>query len=445
MYDLIIIGGGPGGYTAAARAGQAGLSVLLIEERELGGVCLHEGCIPSKTLLHSAKIYDYALNGAPFGVTVKDASLDHEFVVSRKDKVVATLASGVKAQMKACGVTVVYGRAYIIDNTHVSVNSEVYDGSRLLVATGSQPVIPPIEGVAEGISKGFVLTSREMLDLREIPDSLAVIGGGVVGLEMASYYRTAGSDVTVIEMLPEIGGTIDSDISALLLKNFEKKGIKFILNARVTTITDNGAGYDGGLISTGKFLLSIGRKPTIEGYGLENTGVVIERGAIRTDHHGLTSIPNIYAVGDVNGKYMLAHAAYREAEVAVNHMLGKRDVMRYDSVPSIIYTSPEVASVGETEETASAKGIGTASAIVPMAYSGRCVAESDVADGICKVVIDKKYRNIIGVHLIGNYASEIISGACMMIEMQMRVDDVKEIVFPHPTVSEIIREAVSRL
>ena len=194
-----------------------------------------------------------------------------------------------------------------------------------------------------------------------------------------------------------------------------------------------------------KVLLSIGRKPQIEGFGLENTGVTVKRGAILTDLHCLTNIPNIYAVGDVNGKYMLAHAAYREAEVAVNHMLGKRDIMRYDAVPSVIYTSPEVACAGETEESAGAKGIGCSSVSLPMMYSGRFVAENSATEGICKVVIDKKLRNIIGVHIIGSYASEIILGACTMIEMQMRVDDVKEIVFPHPTVGEMIREAVFRL
>jgi len=182
----------------------------------------------------------------------------------------------------------------------------------------------------------------------------------------------------------------------------------------------------------------------INGFGLENTGVAVERGAIVTDRHGLTSVPNIYAVGDCNGKYMLAHAAYREAEVAVNHILGKRDIMRYDAIPSVIYTAPEVACVGETEESAREKGIDCACVSVPMAYSGRYLAESADTDGICKVVADKRRRNIIGVHLIGDYASEIIVSACAMIEMQMRIDDVKEIVFPHPTVSEIIREAVFR-
>ena len=456
MFDLIVIGGGPGGYMAAERAGHAGLSVLLIEKRALGGVCLNEGCIPSKTLLNSAKIFDYAQHGETYGVTAENAALDHKLVIQRKNKVVDTLVGGVKALMKANKVTVVYGEAYIVDDTHVKVDDEIFGGSRLMIATGSEPVIPPIEGVAEGMENGFVLTSREILDLEEVPKSLVVVGGGVIGLEMASYYSIAGSKVTVIEMLPKIGGAIDDEISALLMKSYQKKGIEFVLGARVSAVTDVPGGTvllcDPGCtgepspraVPSDKVLLSVGRKPALDGFGLENTGVAVGRGAILTDLHCITSKPNIYAVGDVNGKYMLAHAAYREAEVAVNHMLGKRDIMRYDAVPSVIYTSPEVACVGETAGSAKARGVDCASVTVPMAYSGRYVAESESADGVCKVVIDRKHNNIIGVHMIGSYVSEIIISACLMIEMQMRLEDVKEIIFPHPTVSEIIREAAFR-
>ena len=452
MYDLIIIGGGPGGYMAAERAGREGLGVLLIEKRALGGVCLNEGCIPTKTLLNSAKIYDYALHGGAYGVTVDNARLDHKFVLQRKNKVVDMLVGGVKALMKANKVTVVYGEAFILDNTSVGVGDDVYSGSRLMIATGSVPVVPPIDGVAEGLKSGFVLTSSEMLDLEEVPENLVVIGGGVIGLEMASYYNSAGSKVTVIEMLPKIGGAIDGDISGILAKNYRKKGIEFILGARAAGIRQGAVlclaseqDREPSPVLCDKVLLAIGRKPAITGFGLENTGVELERGAIKTDLHGLTSVPNIYAVGDVNGKYMLAHAAYREAEVAVNHMLGKRDIMRYDAIPSVIYTSPEVACVGESEETAKAKGIDYAAVTVPMVYSGRYLAENSVTDGICKVVIDKNHRNILGVQMIGSYASEIIVSACAMIELQMRIDDVRELVFPHPTVGEIIREAVFRL
>ena len=456
-FDLIIIGGGPGGYMAAERAGHAGLKVLLIEKRALGGVCLNEGCIPSKTLLHSAKVHDYAAHGNEYGVfSTCSPQLDHKFVIERKNKVVETLVNGVKALIKANKVTVVYGEAFIVDKSNVKVGNDVYTGNRLIIATGSVPVIPPIEGLAQGIEKGFVLTSREILDLEKVPKHLVVIGGGVVGLEMASYYNSAGAKVTVIEMLPKIAGAMDGEISELLMKSYQKKGIEFLLNTKVTGIKkgsvlcttpplERDKEPSPVTLKADKVLLSIGRKPLIEGFGLENLGLVIEKGAIKTDAHGLTSQPSVYAVGDVNGKYMLAHAAYREAEVAVAHMLGKNDAMCYDALPSVIYTSPEVACVGETEESAKARGIDCAAVTIPMAYSGRYVAENAVADGICKVIINKEHRNIIGVHLYGSYASEIIVSACMMIEMQMRVEDVQKFIFPHPTVSEIIREAVFRL
>ena len=457
MYDLIIIGGGPGGYMAAERAGHAGLKMLLIEKRALGGVCLNEGCIPSKTLLHSAKLLDYAKHGNVYGVYSGNArpEIDHKHVIERKNKVVETLVNGVKALMKANKVTVVYGEAQIIDKSSVKVGDELYNGNRLMIATGSVPVVPPIEGLADGLEKGFVLTSREILDLEKVPKHLVVIGGGVVGLEMASYYNAAGSKVTVIEMLPKIAGATDTEISDFLMRSYEKKGIEFLLDTKVTAIAKNSVIYNDGsnktdepspcLLKADKVLLSIGRKPLIEGFGLESLDLVIENGAIKTDSVGQTSQPNVYAVGDVNGKYMLAHAAYREAEVAVAHMLGKKDEMQYDAVPSVIYTSPEVASVGETEKSAKEKGIDCATVTVPMIYSGRYIAENDVTDGICKVVINKKHRNIIGVHLYGSYASEIITSACMMIEMQMRIEDVQKFIFPHPTVSEMIREAVFRL
>lgn len=442
MYDLIILGGGPGGYLAAERAGHAGLKVLLVEKRALGGVCLNEGCVPSKALLHCAKVFDYASHGDKYGVVTTGVSIDHKAVVARKNKVVNTLVSGIKSLMKANKVTVIEGFGEIVDVNHVKVNDEVYEAQRLIVATGSMPVVPPIPGVKEGLESGFVLTNREILDLEEIPKNLVIIGGGVIGLEMASYFNSVGSKVTVIEMLPKIAGATDGEISEILMNSYAKKGVEFKLSSRVTAVKDGKVIYDGGEVSADKVLLSIGRRPVTQDIGLENIGVATERGAIITDKHCLTNVPNVYAVGDVNGKYMLAHTAYREAEVAVNNILGKKDIMRYDAVPSVIYTNPEVSSVGETEETAKQKGIDFEVANVSMMYAGRYVAENTDTDGICKVLIDKKYRRVIGVHMIGSYASEMIYGAGMMIETEMRIEDIKEIIFPHPTVSEIIREAI---
>lgn len=312
----------------------------------------------------------------------------------------------------------------------ITVNDIEYISKKLLIATGSEPVLPPIPGIEAA------LTNREILALDHIPGRLAVIGGGAVGLEMASYFNSVGSAVTVIEMLDHIGGNIDREIASILQRNYEKKGVVFQLNTKVSDIN---------AIPADQVLISVGRRPVTAGFGLENLSPDMDGRAIKTDEHCRTSVAGLYACGDVNGKSMLAHTAYREAEVAVNHMLGKRDTMRYHAIPSVIYTNPEVACVGETEETARGKGFEVKSVKTPMQYSGRYVAENNDGDGICKLVIDTKYNRLLGVHLIGSYASEMIAGAALMVETELPVDSLKELVFPHPTVSEVIREALFML
>ena len=453
VYDLIVLGGGPAGYLASERAGHAGLSTLLIEKRFIGGVCLNEGCVPSKALLYSAKVFDYTKHADKYGVTVQGSSLDHKAVIARKNKVVKALVTGIKGGLKKNNVTVVEGLGEITGKTaegyEVKVNNETYTAKRLLIATGSMPLVPPIPGAKEGMEKGYVLTNREILDLDHVPGSLVIVGGGVIGLEMASYYCSAGSKVTIIEMLDHIAGNTDKEISNILMKNYQKKGVDFKLGAKVVEIKEGSVVYElnGEKLSVqaDKILMSIGRRAVVNGIGLENIGVEIERGHVKVDAHGQTNIPGVYAAGDVNGTSMLAHTAYREAEVCINNMLGKKDIMRYNAIPSVIYTNPEVGCVGETEESAKQKGIEYEIANISMRYSGRYVAENEGGDGICKVLVDKKYRKLIGAHMIGNYASEIIYGAGMMIETEMRVEDIKEIVFPHPTVCEILREAIFEL
>lgn len=449
MYDLLVIGGGPAGYLAAERAGHAGLAVCCFEMRELGGVCLNEGCIPSKTLLNAAKIYEHAKHGEGFGVIARDIVLDHHIVQTRREKVVQTLVAGVRGKMKASHVTVIRAQACIKAAVQggftVEAAGQIYEGKQLLIATGSSPVVPPIPGLTEGLASGWVLTNREVLSLPDVPDSLVVIGGGVVGLEMAAYYHAAGSKVTIVEMLDHIAGTVDREISGFLLKEYSAKGIEFHLGAKVTVASDGWVTFekDGKTFAmpADKVLLSIGRRANTSGIGLEAVGVEVNRGGIVTDAKGRTNIPGIYAAGDVNGLSMLAHTAYREAEVCVHTILQQRDTMRYHAIPAVIYTSPEVACVGHTEESAKAEGIAYECRKLSMRYTGRFVAEND-GDGFCKVLIDKQHRNIIGVHMVGSYASEIIWGAATLIETELRVQDVREIVFPHPTVSEMIREVV---
>ena len=450
MFDLIVIGGGPAGYLAAERAGHAGLKVVLFEKNSLGGVCLNEGCIPSKALLNSAKLYEHALHSEKYGVTVEGAKLDQKAVVARRGKVVKTLVSGVGAKMKGAGVTVVKENAVIKGRVEggfcVTAGDNDYEGAKMIICSGSSAVVPPIPGVRENIG-GFVVTNREVLELPEVPKNFVVIGGGVIGLEMVAYYATAGAKVTVVEMLDHIAGPTDREISAMLQKELEKKGVTFLLSHKCLAVEEGkviAEAPDGNKVEipADKVLLSIGRRANIQGIGLENIGVETNRAGIIVDAQGRTNIDGVFAAGDCNGHVMLAHTAYREAEVCVNTILGKKDVMRYHANPSVIYTQPEIAACGLTEEEARAQGVDYEVKKLSMRYSGRFVAENEGGDGLCKILVDKKHRNIIGVHMIGNYSSEIIWGAAEMIELELRVKDAKEIIFPHPTVSEIIRETL---
>ncbi len=450
MFDLIVIGGGPAGYLAAERAGHAGLKVVLFEKNSLGGVCLNEGCIPSKALLNSAKLYEHALHSEKYGVTVEGAKIDQKKVVDRRGKVVKTLVSGVGAKMKGAGVTVVKENAVIKGRVEggfaVTAGGKDYEGAKMIIATGSSAVVPPIPGVRENVG-GFVVTNREVLELPEVPKQFVVIGGGVIGLEMVAYYATVGAKVTVVEMLDHIAGPTDREISTMLQKELEKKGVTFLLSHKCLAVEEGkvvaeAPNGDKVEIPADKVLLSIGRRANIQGIGLENIGVETNRAGIIVDNQGRTNVEGVFAAGDCNGHVMLAHTAYREAEVCVNTILGKKDNMRYHANPSVIYTQPEIAACGLTEEEAKAQGIDYECKKLSMRYSGRFVAENEGGDGICKILVNKKHRNVIGVHMIGNYSSEIIWGAAQMIELELRVKDIKEIIFPHPTVSEIIRETI---
>ena len=459
MYDLAIIGGGPGGYVAAERAGAAGLSVILFEKRELGGVCLNEGCIPTKTLLYSAKVLDYAHHADKYGVSVEGASLDYAKVSKRKDKVVKKLVGGVKVKMREASVEVVRGEAVIQGKTGdvitIVSGDQAFEARNLLVCTGSEAAVPPIPGLREGLGD-TVLTNREILALEQRPESLVVIGGGVIGMEFASFFNSIGTQVTVVEMLPKILGPMDDEISAMLQSQYAKKGVEFHLSCKVTAVEGNDVVYedpDGNICrATGeKILGSVGRRANIQGFGLENIGVEFALNpagrpyGIKVDDHMRTNVPGVYAAGDVTGFSMLAHTASREGEVAVNGILGKADRMRYNAIPGVVYTNPEVAGVGVTEAEAEKKGLDCVVLKLPMAYAGRFVAENERGEGLCKVIAGREDHKVLGVHMLGNPCSEMIHGACIAIEQGMTVEQLKEVVFPHPTVSEILKETVFTL
>ena len=433
---------------AAERAGHKGLNVVLFEKNKMGGVCLNEGCIPTKTLLYSAKTYENALHGDKYGVYGDNIRFDFSKIAARKDKVVRKLVAGVESKMKLHHVTVVKGEAMIQGRSpkgvEVTCNGETYLGANLLICTGSEAFVPPIPGIAE--AGDIILTNREILALKEQPASMVIIGGGVIGMEFASFYNSLGTQVTVVEMLPEILGGLDFEISAMLRDIYTKKGITYHLNAKVVKVEGNKVIFekDGASESVEgeKILVSVGRRAVTKGFGLENLSVELNRGGIKVDEKMRTNVPGVFAAGDVTGFSLLAHTASREGEVVVNNLTGRPDVMRYDAIPGVVYTNPEVAGVGLTEEAAKAKGIAFKVAKLPMAYAGRFVAENEGGSGLCKVLIGEKYGEVLGVHMLGNPCSEMIYGACMAIEQEMTLAEMQEVVFPHPTVSEIFKETI---
>ena len=454
MYDLAIIGGGPGGYVAAERAGAAGLSVVLFEKRTLGGVCLNEGCIPTKTLLYSAKVYDYTRHADQYGVTVDGSAVNFGAVFKRKEKVIRKLVAGVKAKMKNTGVEVVPAEATILGRSaegfDLTAGEAAYSARKLLICSGSEAVVPPIPGLREGLGS-TVVTNREILSLTEQPAELVIIGGGVIGMEFASFFNSVGTKVTVVEMLPKILGPMDDEISAMLQAQYQKKGVVFQLGCKVVAVEGDTVVYedpDGQTchVRGDRILVSVGRRAGLQGFGLENLGVELALNpagrpcGIKVDDRMRTSVPGVYAAGDVTGFSMLAHTASREGEVAVNDILGKPDRMHYNAIPGVVYTNPEVAGAGLTEAEAARQGLDCAVARLPMAYAGRFVAENERGEGLCKIVVDKGSRKVLGVHMLGNPCSEIIQGACIAIEQGMTVEQLREVVFPHPTVSEIIKE-----
>ena len=451
MYDVIIIGGGPGGYLAAERLAQRKKQVLLIEKQYLGGTCLNVGCIPTKTLLNSAKHYLHAQEAPQFGVHADNIRFDMGEMAAWKKKTVETLCSGVASLMKRLKVDVVMGTGELVAAGKVKIaeTGEVHEAKAVIIAAGSVPAMPPIPGTKDNKK---LLDSTALLELTQVPENLCVIGGGVIGIEFASLFGTLGSKVTVIEMMDEIIPPMDKELAPLLRKHL--KNTEFRLGCRVEKL-------DGGTVfyktKEGKdesvkadiVLMAVGRKCQTESWNGKAAGIDITSKGVAVDERMRTNVSGVWAIGDVNGKSMLAHSAYRMAEVAVNDICSvldgtpSRDRMRYDAVPWVVYSIPEASGCGITEQEARSKNIGVKTATVPMIVSGRFVAENGVkAAGTVKVIADEKNGRILGVHILGSYASEMIWGASALIENEMRVEDVKQLIFPHPTVCEAIREAV---
>lgn len=445
-YDLAIIGGGPAGYTAAERAAEGGLKTILFEKKEIGGVCLNEGCIPTKTLLYSAKILDSIKSASKYGILPEGTpSFDMDKILNRKNKVVKKLTGGIKMRLTGGGVTLVNGTAVLDGEENGSIRirceNDLYKVQNVLLCTGSEAVVPPIKGLSE-IS---YWTSREALDSKELPQTLAIIGGGVIGIEFASFYNSMGVQVKVIEMMPEILGNMDKDASAMLRNEYKKKGVEFYLNTKVTEVNSRQVivEKEGKTLSieADRVLVSVGRKANVEGIGLESLEIEYSPRGVKVDEYMRTSHPHVYACGDLTGYSLLAHTAYREGEIAILHILGEEEKMSYKAIPAVVYTNPEMAGVGKTEEELREEGLSYSIVKIPMTYSGRFVAENETGNGLCKLLTNPE-GHIVGCHLLGNPASEIIVIAGIAVQNGHTVEQFKKNIFPHPTVSEIIHESL---
>ena len=443
-FDIVVLGGGPGGYVAAIKAAQLGAKVGLIEKEVVGGICLNHGCIPTKTLLKNAKVYKTIKHAAEYGVVLGgDVSYDWSQMLKRKDLVVKKLTMGVGGLLKKNGVEVISGLGKVISPTKIEVNGETIETKNLILATGASPIIPPIPGLKEAYEKKIAVTSRELLQIKDAPKKLVIIGGGVIGVEFATIFSSLGSDVTIIEKLDGILPMMDDDIRTQYQKILKREGIKIYTSAEVKAVNEHEVVYalDGKdeTIKADTILVSVGMRPNSQ--GLEALGLKMERAAVWTDEHLETSVKGVYAIGDLNGKYMLAHVASAEGLVAAEYIMGKKDAhMRYDRVPNAVYGSPEVASVGLTEKEVKEKGLAYKVSTFPLLASGKAMADNE-KDGFVKLIVSEKYQEILGAHILSYGASDLIAELGVTMTLEGTAHEIAHTIHPHPTLSEIIMEA----
>ncbi len=447
QYFLAIIGGGPAGYTAAEKASKAGKDVVLFEQNALGGTCLNVGCIPTKSLLYGAKQYFNATHAQKYGVTAAQVAFDFGAMQKRKTIVVRKLVAGIKQRLNNEHCTVVSGNATVLSTLPcgegqggvlVSCNGETYEAENLMICTGSTNFVPPIPGIKDNPA---VWDSTDALAAAELPKSIIIVGGGVIGMEFATLYHELGVPVTVIEAMPTILPNLDPEVVQILLDKYRKAGINILTSTKVESLDGGKVTANGEVYEAERVLVSVGRRANLQGLEALNE-LELERGAIKIDEFCKTNLPNVYACGDVTGKIMLAHVASRQAEVAVGRMLKEIPLQRiaYNAIPSVVYTNPEIASVGITEAQAESMSIPVEVKKLPMTFSGRFMAENEGETGLCKMIVDAKNHSVLGVHCIGNPCSEFISAASFAVRNGYTVPEFRQVVFPHPTVSEILHE-----
>ncbi len=447
-YFLAIIGGGPAGYTAAEKASKAGKDVVLFEQNAVGGTCLNVGCIPTKSLLYGAKQYYNATHAAKYGVTAENVTFDFAAMQKRKTIVVRKLVAGIKQRLNNEHCTLVSGFAKVESRTNdcvtISCNDQIFEAENLMICTGSTNFVPPIPGIKEN---DYVWDSTDALNATELPKSIIIVGGGVIGMEFATLYHELGIPVTVIEALPSILPNLDPEVVTVLADKYRKAGINILTSTKVESINGNEVIVKSQItndqlqISAERILVSVGRRANLNGLEALND-IELNRGAIVIDDFCKTNLPNVYACGDVTGKIMLAHVAARQAEVAIGRMLKTIPLQRiaYNAIPSVVYTNPEIASVGITEAQAESMSIPVEVRRLPMTFSGRFMAENEGETGLCKMIIDAKNHSVLGVHMIGNPCSEFIPAASFAVRMGYTTAEFQQVVFPHPTVSEILHE-----
>ncbi|HHY42488.1 MAG TPA: dihydrolipoyl dehydrogenase [Thermoanaerobacterales bacterium] len=446
-YDIAIIGGGPGGYVAAIYAGKKKVKVALIEKGELGGTCLNRGCIPTKTLIHSANLFQAIMSAKEFGITIDNVNFEWNLLQKKTSRVVKTLTSGIQNLLSANKVTVIQGFAKLSDKNTIHISSSTGQSTitadNIILATGSVPTSVSVPGH----NLNNVITSDQALFLEQIPSSMLIIGGGVIGLEIGYIYKTFGTKVTIVEMLPKILPRQDEEVSTELKKHLEKQGIKIYTDSRVREIKEK----DGMLqttfetkdgtetVDSEKVLMATGRAPVVDAF--RDLGLIIEKTGVAVDEYLKTSIDNIYAVGDVTGKSMLAHVASHQGITAVKNILGEKQKIDYKAIPSCIYTNPEVASVGMTEQEA--RRIFKDNVKVgrfPYAASGKAMTLGE-RTGFVKIIAESKYNEILGVHIIGPSATELAAEACLAIKLECTAEELTNTIHAHPTLSEAVMEA----
>ena len=443
-YFLAIIGGGPAGYTAAEKASKAGKDVILFEQNAVGGTCLNVGCIPTKSLLYGAKQYYNATHAQKYGVTAENVAFDFAAMQKRKTIVVRKLVAGIKQRLNNEHCTLVSGAATVISRTDelvtIQCGEQTYEAENLLICTGSTNFVPPIPGIQDNPA---VWDSTDALAATELPKSIIIVGGGVIGMEFATLYHELGVSVKVIEAMPTILPNLDQEVVSVLLEKYKKAGINILTGTKVESLDGGKVSAKGEVYEAEKVLVSVGRRANLNGLEALND-LELNRGAIVIDEFCKTNLPNVYAAGDVTGKIMLAHVAARQAEVCVGRLLKQIPLQRiaYNAIPSVVYTNPEIASVGITETQAAELNITPEVRTLPMTFSGRFMAENEGETGLCKVVIDSKTQMVLGVHCIGNPCSEFIAAASFAVRNGYTVPEFQQVVFPHPTVSEILHEII---